>query len=62
MNSVGEECNYLKQQYDQCFDNWFANKFLKGISEDSCQPLFKIYQKCVLNAIKSKNLDLTVNQ
>lgn len=60
MNSVGEECNDLKREYDQCFDDWFTNKFLKGIDQDTCEALFKKYQKCVLNAIKSKKIDLTI--
>ena len=62
MNSVGEDCNKLKKEYDQCFDYWFTNKFLRGINEDNCQQLFKQYQQCVLNAIKSKKIDLNVNQ
>ncbi|XP_067329395.1 TP53-regulated inhibitor of apoptosis 1 isoform X1 [Anolis sagrei] len=30
MNSVGEACTELKRDYDQCFNRWFAEKFLKG--------------------------------
>ncbi|GFO43099.1 Tp53-regulated inhibitor of apoptosis 1 [Plakobranchus ocellatus] len=58
MNSVGEECQELKRRYDECFNKWFAEKFLKGQTDDPCQPLFRVYQKCVKNAIKAKNLDL----
>lgn len=48
MNSIGENCNELKKQYDACFNTWFAEKFLKGSTNDSvCAPLFKIYQQCV---------------
>lgn len=48
MNSIGENCNELKKQYDACFNTWFAEKFLKGSTNDSvCAPLFKIYQHCV---------------
>lgn len=48
MNSIGENCNELKGQYDACFNSWFAEKFLKGSTNDSaCAPLFKIYQQCV---------------
>lgn len=48
MNSIGENCNELKNQYDACFNSWFAEKFLKGSTNDSaCAPLFKIYQQCV---------------
>lgn len=48
MNSIGENCNELKKQYDTCFNSWFAEKFLKGKTDDAmCAPLFKIYQQCV---------------
>ena len=48
MESVGgKECQELKRQYDECFNNWFAEKFLKGIKDDSCEGLFKVYQECV---------------
>lgn len=48
MNSIGENCNELKEQYDACFNSWFADKFLKGSTNDSaCAPIFKIYQQCV---------------
>lgn len=48
MNSIGDDCNELKKQYDACFNNWFSDKFLKGDSNDSaCAPIFKVYQQCV---------------
>lgn len=48
MNSVGEACTELKREYDQCFNRWFADKFLKGDSAgDPCGQLFKRYQLCV---------------
>ena len=48
MNSVGEGCTDMKREYDQCFNRWFAEKFLKGdTSGDPCTELFKRYQQCV---------------
>lgn len=48
MNSVGEACTELKREYDQCFNRWFAEKFLKGENDgDPCGQLFKRYQLCV---------------
>lgn len=48
MNSIGDNCNELKKQYDFCFNTWFSEKFLKGKTDDTmCAPLFKIYQQCV---------------
>ena len=34
MNSIGEECNELKQSYDACFNVWFAEKFLKSEAKE----------------------------
>ena len=48
MNSIGEDCKELKHEYDACFNNWFADKFLKGVTDESmCAPLFRVYQQCV---------------
>jgi len=48
MDSVGEDCNELKQQYDACFNSWFSERFLKGQTDDSaCVPIFRVYQECV---------------
>lgn len=59
MNSVGENCNELKKQYDICFNSWFSEKFLKGnLNDDVCAPLFKVYQECVKTAIKHQKIDL----
>ncbi|NXS93615.1 TRIA1 inhibitor, partial [Jacana jacana] len=59
MNSVGEACTELKREYDQCFNRWFAEKFLKGESAgDPCGQLFKRYQLCVQKAIKEKDIPI----
>lgn len=48
MDSIGSECNELKNKYDQCFNQWFSERFLKGDTDDSvCSPVFKVYQQCV---------------
>ena len=58
MNSLGEECNELKNSYDACFNLWFSEKFLKGQQEESmCKPLFVVYQDCVRVSI----LNLKIN-
>lgn len=59
MNSVGPECMELKKQYDECFNVWFAEQFLKGKTKDVCGSIFKVYQECVKNAIKRQNIDVT---
>ncbi|KAG5345113.1 TRIA1 inhibitor, partial [Acromyrmex charruanus] len=59
MNSIGEACNDLKQQYDICFHTWFSEKFLKGDTSDStCSHLFKMYQQCVKKAMKEHHIEL----
>uniref|UniRef100_A0A8C7D345 TP53 regulated inhibitor of apoptosis 1 n=6 Tax=Salmoninae TaxID=504568 RepID=A0A8C7D345_ONCKI len=59
MNSVGEGCTDLKREYDQCFNRWFAEKFLKGDrSGDPCTEMFKKYQHCVQKAIKEKDIPI----
>lgn len=43
-----EVCSELKQKYDNCFNHWFAQKFLKGDTDDSmCASLLKVYKECV---------------
>ena len=57
MNSVGEACTELKREYDQCFNRWFAEKFLKGDrGGDPCTDTFRKYQRCVQAAIKDKDI------
>uniref|UniRef100_A0A8D2DFN7 TP53-regulated inhibitor of apoptosis 1 n=1 Tax=Sciurus vulgaris TaxID=55149 RepID=A0A8D2DFN7_SCIVU len=59
MNSVGEACTDMKRKYDQCFNRWFAEKFLKGDgSGDPCTDLFKRYQQCIQKAIKEKEIPI----
>ena len=48
MNSIGENCNELKKTYDNCFNSWFSENFLRGNTDDSkCKPVWFLYQKCV---------------
>ena len=58
MESISADCQELKKEYDTCFNNWFKDSFLKGKSEDTCAPLFKVYQTCVKNAIKQKGIEI----
>ena len=47
MNSIGQECQELKEAYDNCFNKWFSEQFLKGKKKDPCKELFGVYQSCV---------------
>ncbi|KHJ40733.1 hypothetical protein D918_09175 [Trichuris suis] len=57
MNSISPKCNELKHKYDACFNEWFAERFLKGDSEDVCQPIFQLYQECIKKALAEQNVD-----
>ncbi|XP_035294086.1 TP53-regulated inhibitor of apoptosis 1-like, partial [Cricetulus griseus] len=59
MTSIREACTDMNREYDQCFNCWFAEKFLKGASSsDTCTDLFKHYQLCVQKAIKEKEIPI----
>lgn len=47
-NDPMESCRELKDEYEACFNFWFAEKFLKGDHNDSmCAGLLKSYTECV---------------
>ncbi|CAO1300316.1 unnamed protein product [Diamesa tonsa] len=59
MDSIGSECNELKNKYDQCFNQWFSERFLKGDTDDSvCSPVFKVYQQCVKEALCTNQIEM----
>ncbi|XP_036178491.1 TP53-regulated inhibitor of apoptosis 1-like [Myotis myotis] len=59
INSIGEGCTNMKHKYVQCFNYWFAEKFLKGDSSgDLCTDLFKCYQHSIQKAIKEKEIPI----
>ncbi len=59
MNSIGKDCNELKRQYEECFNVWFADKFLRGEhKEESCALMFRLYQNCVKKAINEQKIEL----
>ncbi|XP_069475866.1 TP53-regulated inhibitor of apoptosis 1 isoform X2 [Ambystoma mexicanum] len=59
MNSVGEGCTDMKREYDQCFNRWFSERFLRGEGgADPCGELFRCYRECVQKAIKEKDIPI----
>ena len=61
MNSLDEECTPLKAKYDDCFNTWFRDSFLKGKVElghdQACGEFFRNYQACLqVWRIKGKNI------
>jgi TRIAP1/MDM35 family protein len=57
MQSIGKECTELKQKYDECFNSWFAEHYLKGNRRDVCQPLFRVYRDCIQKALHDNQID-----
>ena len=52
MNSIDESCTPLKKNYDNCFNSWFRDVFLKNNSSKQehdkvCGEQFKEYQACL---------------
>ncbi len=48
MGSLSEECNSLKTKYDDCFNVWFSERFLKGEKDLSvCDSYLNAYTECV---------------
>ncbi|KAI8393822.1 mitochondrial distribution/morphology family 35/apoptosis [Radiomyces spectabilis] len=56
-SSVGPNCTELKQKYDNCFNKWYSEKFLKGDTTPECEDLFKDYRACVMVTLKEKGID-----
>lgn len=56
MNSIGKECDELKKVYEDCFNSWFSEKFLKGSRYDPCSDLFLKYQSCVKKAMAEQKI------
>ncbi|KAI8370895.1 mitochondrial distribution/morphology family 35/apoptosis [Choanephora cucurbitarum] len=56
-SSIGPNCTELKQKYDNCFNKWYSEKFLKGDTTPECEDLFKDYRACVMSALKEKGID-----
>ncbi|ORX58808.1 hypothetical protein DM01DRAFT_1371826 [Hesseltinella vesiculosa] len=61
-SSVGADCTKLKIKYDNCFNKWYSEKFLKGDTTPECDELFKDYRACVLVALKDKGIDKLLNE
>ncbi len=60
MRSIAPECDDLKQKYDDCFNRWFGEVFLKvgGKQQvvDHCAPLLKAYRNCVLTELPKRGI------
>ncbi|KAG0655894.1 Mitochondrial distribution and morphology protein 35 [Monosporozyma unispora] len=49
-SSFAPECTELKQTYDDCFNKWYSEEFLKGRGKHETNPCLKqwtLYSQCV---------------
>lgn len=55
--SFAPECTPSKNAYDECFNTWYTEKFLKGKSlENECTELWDDYITCVNVALANKKI------
>eukprot|EP01084_Bolivina_argentea_P309907 536099_1 len=52
-------CPPEKLEYEICMQTWYNNVFLKGKAgtELPCQPQYELYNKCVMEHLRSKKLE-----
>ncbi|XP_003739287.2 serine/threonine-protein phosphatase alpha-2 isoform-like [Galendromus occidentalis] len=58
MNSLDQNCNDLKKRYEECFNAWFSDGFLKGDLRDPCKEIFQNYTGCVKKAVEEHKINL----
>lgn len=47
-SSFAPECTEAKTKYDNCFNGWYTEKFLKGKSmQNECEDLWHEYKECI---------------
>ncbi|CAH6720645.1 mitochondrial distribution and morphology protein 35 [[Candida] jaroonii] len=55
--SFAPECTEKKTKYDDCFNKWYTEKFLKGTSmENECTQLWDDYITCVNAALANHQI------
>lgn len=50
------DCAVEKEEYDQCFRDWFRYSFLKKDFEDPCVEYFRDYSACLKKSLDAKGL------
>ncbi|KAK9474560.1 MDM35-like protein [Dipodascopsis tothii] len=55
--SFAPECTDVKKAYDNCFNEWYSEKFLRGKSiTNECEETWAAYESCVKKALVDKGL------
>ncbi|KAI9293227.1 hypothetical protein K502DRAFT_44235 [Neoconidiobolus thromboides FSU 785] len=62
MDSIGKQCTILKKEYDECFNKWYTEKFLKGDVTPECKHIFEKYQECVQNVLKERGIQGLIDE
>ncbi|KAK9248345.1 hypothetical protein V1506DRAFT_529688 [Lipomyces tetrasporus] len=55
--SFAPECNKAKAKYDECFNEWYSEKFLKGKGVyNECEELWDEYKECLGRALTTRGI------
>lgn len=55
--SFAPECTDAKKAYDNCFNEWYSEKFLKAKSvTNECEETWRIYESCIYKALDKKGI------
>ncbi|KAK9327861.1 hypothetical protein V1520DRAFT_347644 [Lipomyces starkeyi] len=55
--SFAPECNKAKAKYDECFNEWYSEKFLKGKGVyNECEDLWEEYKECLGKALTTRGI------
>lgn len=61
--SFAPECTDLKKEYDDCFNEWYSEKFLKGKSRtNECAKQWTQYTTCVRAALVKQNIQPALDE
>ncbi|KAK9447073.1 uncharacterized protein V1518DRAFT_368102, partial [Limtongia smithiae] len=56
-SSFAPECNKAKTKYDECFNEWYSEKFLKGKGlHNECEDLWDDYKACLGAALTARGI------
>ena len=50
------DCADLKEQYDECFRDWYRYGFLRHDFEDPCRGYFYDYNACIKKSLVSRGM------
>jgi len=62
MEAANAKCAKIKQVYENCFRDWYAEQFMKGDVRPACQDEFEEYRECVILAMKERGTDKLVSK